>query len=132
MVAWLVESIQDEAAGLIVDLGPNTEIDDDEIEDFELVNAQLHVLHDGVVMVRRSRRLLQQLRLLDHSADGLELDLWHNDWLFDDCTDGYLFSRDCVLAVSAAVAWLRDVGGVETADRLGCSFDFADELPRNA
>ena len=91
MVARLVESIQDESAELIVDLGTNTEIPDDEIEDFELVNAQLHVLHDGMVMVRRSRRHLQQLRLLDHSEGGLKLDLWQNDWLFDDSTDGHLF-----------------------------------------
>ncbi|MGB3772162.1 MAG: hypothetical protein WBA00_13545 [Rhodococcus sp. (in: high G+C Gram-positive bacteria)] len=130
MVAWLTESIRDESAGLIVDLGPNTDIPDDEIDDFELVTAQMHLLDDGVVLVRRSRRLLHQLRLVDHSARGLELDRWHHDQAFDDCTDGYLFTRDAALAAAACVAWVRDTGGVEAADRLGCSFDFADELPR--
>ncbi len=130
MTTWLVESMRDEPAGLIIDLGPNTEIPEDEADDIELVNAQLHVLDDGVVMVRRSHRILRQLRLVDHAADGLVLDQWHHDDTFDDCTNGYLFTRDHVLAASACVAWVRDAGGVEAANRLGCSFDFADELPR--
>jgi hypothetical protein len=132
MTAWLVESMQDEPAGLVIDLGPNTDIPDDELDDIELITAQLHRLDDGVVMVRRSRRILHTLRFADHSVQGLVLERWHHDAHFDDCTDGYLFSRDLALAAGACVAWVRDAGGVEAADRLGCSFDFADELPGQA
>ncbi|GGF99553.1 hypothetical protein GCM10007304_11760 [Rhodococcoides trifolii] len=130
LAAWLVESMTDSRPGMIIDLGPNTDIPDEEIEDFELVNAQIHVLEDGVFLVRRSRRILRQLRFVDHSVAGLDLDLWHHDGLFDDCTDGYLFSRDRHLVASACAAWLRDNGGEDALDQLGCSFEFADELPR--
>ncbi|MGU3435012.1 hypothetical protein ACNHUS_18590 [Actinomycetes bacterium M1A6_2h] len=126
LAAWLIESLTDSRPGLIVDLGPNTDVP----EDFELVNAQIHVLDDGVFLVRRSRLVLGQLRLVNHSVAGLELDRWHHDDLFDDCTDGYLFSRDRHLAASACAAWLRDNGGEDALDQLGCSFEFADELPR--
>lgn len=40
-----------------------------------------------------------------HGVDGLELDRW----FCDDCTDGYLFTRDIALAADACVPWFRDV-----------------------
>lgn len=130
MIAWLVESMVDKPSGLIIDLGPNTYIPEEDAEDLEIVNAQIHVLDDGVYLIRRSRTLLQQLRLVDHGVDGLDLDRWHHDGLFDDCTDGYLFSRDRTLVASACASWFRDAGSVDALDELGCSYEFADELPR--
>jgi hypothetical protein len=73
--------------------------------------------------------VLRQLRLGDHSVEGLELDVWHHDGHFDDCTDGYLFTSDLHLAASACTAWFRDHGGLEALDALGCDYSFADALP---
>ncbi|MFW0874137.1 hypothetical protein [Rhodococcoides corynebacterioides] len=147
MTKWLVETLVGNGSGLIVDLGPSDYVapvrddaDEDEDEDAidlvdlldpddEVINAQLHVLDDGVVMVRRSRTVLRRLRLGNHSADGLELDLWHHDGHFDDCTDGYLFTTDLHLAASACTAWFRDHGGLDALDALGCDYSFPDALP---
>ncbi|WP_261767692.1 hypothetical protein [Rhodococcoides corynebacterioides] len=145
MTNWLVETLVGNGSGLIVDLGPgdyvapvrdDADVDEDAIDlvdlldpDDEVINAQLHVLDDGVVMVRRSRTVLRRLRLGDHSADGLELDLWHHDGHFDDCTDGYLFTTDLHLAASACTAWFRDHGGLDALDALGCDYSFPDALP---
>ncbi|WP_235578945.1 MULTISPECIES: hypothetical protein [unclassified Rhodococcus (in: high G+C Gram-positive bacteria)] len=123
---WLVESMIGNPVGLIVDLGPSNY--DPDVDD-EVINAQLHKLDDGVVMVRRSRTVLEQRRLLDHSVDGLTLDTWHHDDLFDDCTDGYLFTADLRLAAQACTAWFRDHGGVDSLDHLGCSYSMPDTLP---
>ncbi|MDV7198912.1 hypothetical protein R4172_15280 [Rhodococcus kroppenstedtii] len=143
MTNWLVETLVRNGSGLIVDLGPggyvapvDEDVDDDDLgladvldPDDEVINAQLHVLDDGVVMVRRSRTVLRRLRLGDHSVEGLELDVWHHDGHFDDCTDGYLFTSDLHLAASACTAWFRDHGGLEALDALGCDYSFADALP---
>lgn len=145
MTNWLVETLVGNGSGLIVDLGPGDYVapvrdvadeDEDAIDlvdlldpDDEVINAQLHVLDGGVVMVRRSRTVLRRLRLGDHSADGLELDVWHHDGHFDDCTDGYLFTTDLHLAASACTAWFRDHGGLEALDALGCDYSFPDALP---
>ena len=143
MTNWLVETLVRNGSGLIVDLGPggyvapvDEDVDEDDLgladvldPDDEVINAQLHVLDDGVVMVRRSRTVLRRLRLGDHSVEGLELDVWHHDGHFDDCTDGYLFTSDLHLAASACTAWFRDHGGLEALDALGCDYSFADALP---
>ena len=110
MIAWLVTSFTDQPVGLIIDLGPNDYVryfdaenfEGDEVEEVErVVCAQVHVLTDGVLMVRRSRTVLERLRLDDHSIEGLELDRWFFDDHFDDCTDGYVFTRDIELAADA-------------------------------
>lgn len=60
MIAWLVTSFTDQPVGLIIDLGPSdyvSYVDDEDFEDEEVervVCAQVHVLADGVLMVRRS------------------------------------------------------------------------------
>ncbi|WP_328811411.1 hypothetical protein [Rhodococcus sp. NBC_00294] len=127
--AWLMESMFDKPAGLIIELGPSDYDPDDEGDVF---NAQIHVLDDGVYMVRRSRAVLQRLRLVDHGVEGLELDHWHHDDHFDDCTDGYLFSRDTQLIANACVAWFRQNGVTDERSALGCSYEFVDELPRTS
>ncbi|MGB6182349.1 MAG: hypothetical protein WBF79_13995 [Rhodococcus sp. (in: high G+C Gram-positive bacteria)] len=126
--AWLVESLIGQGSGLIIELGPSDY--DPESED-EVINAQLHVLDDGVVMVRRSREVLERLRLAHHCSDKLELDLWHHDNRWDDCTDGYLFSRDLLLVANVCTTWFRDHGRVDSLEKLGCSYGFVDELPRS-
>ena len=127
--AWLRESLFDQPAGLIIELGPSDYDPDDEGDVF---NAQIHVLDDGVCMVRRSRSVLQRLRLADHGVHGLVLDQWHHDDHFDDCTDGYLFTRDTQLIANACVAWFRQNGVTDERSALGCSYEFVDELPRTS
>ncbi|WP_204870597.1 MULTISPECIES: hypothetical protein [Nocardiaceae] len=129
--AWLRESLFDQPAGLIIELGPS-DYDPEAEAEGDVVNAQIHVLDDGVCLVRRSRSVLQRLRLADHGVDGLVLDHWHHDDHFDDCTDGYLFSRDTQLIANACVAWFRQNGVTDERSALGCSYEFVDELPRTS
>ena len=140
MIAWLVTSFTDQPVGLIIDLGPNDYVryfDDenfegDEVEEVErVVCAQVHVLTDGVLMVRRSRTVLERLRLDDHSIEGLELDRWFFDDHFDDCTDGYVFTRDIELAADACASWFRDMPGAPTLEQIGCDYEYPVSLPRH-
>lgn len=131
MDAWLVESFYDKPLGFIVELGPNSYIPDEAEEDDDVVCAQVVVLDDDVMMLRRSRTELGHLLLADYSSTGLRLDTWHHDDRFDDCTDGYLFTRDIRLVARTCVAWFRDNVGMDTSGDLGCSYRFADELPRH-
>ncbi|MFZ2174055.1 MAG: hypothetical protein WAW17_08495 [Rhodococcus sp. (in: high G+C Gram-positive bacteria)] len=126
MVDWLVESLVDQPTALIVEIGPNMYVADD--EDDEVVCAQIQVLADGVLMLRRSHVELQHLLLADYSTDDLVLDRWHFDGHFEDCTDGYLFSRDVRLIAEACVTWFRDNWGARSTEELGCSYRFPDEL----
>ncbi|MGX7729230.1 hypothetical protein ACWPOB_08135 [Rhodococcus sp. 2H158] len=132
MSDWLVESFTGQPVGLIIDLGPSDYVhfdDDHDNVDEPVVCAQMHVLADGVLMVRRSRAVLDRLRFDTHAVDALDLDRWLFDDPFDDCTDGYLFTRDIALAAEACVSWFRDVPGVPTLDEIGCSYEFPDTLP---
>ncbi|WP_188544037.1 hypothetical protein [Rhodococcoides trifolii] len=131
MAAWLVESMHGKPVGLVIELGPSDYGPAEEEEGAPVVCAQIQVLDDGVFMVRRSREVLGYLMLADHSADGLELDTWHHDDHFDDCTDGYLFTRDTRLIANTCITWFRDNTGMTTSDDLGCNYRFADELPRS-
>ncbi|MDI9970773.1 hypothetical protein QM623_19925, partial [Rhodococcus ruber] len=62
MIDWLVDSFTDKPTGLVIDLGPSGYVvprDYDEDDDESpVVCAQVHVLADGVLMVRRSRTVL--------------------------------------------------------------------------
>jgi len=135
MIDWLVDSFTDKPTGLVIDLGPSGYVapldhDEDEDEDEDpVVCAQVHVLADGVLMVRRSRTVLGRLRLDTHAVDGLELDRWFFDGHFDDCSAGYLFTRDVTLAADACVSWFRDSPDAPPLDELGCEYEFPDTLP---
>ncbi|CDZ92573.1 hypothetical protein ACWDT5_22135 [Rhodococcus aetherivorans] len=133
MIDWLVDSFTDKPTGLVIDLGPSGYVvprDYDEDDDESpVVCAQVHVLADGVLMVRRSRTVLGRLRLDTHAVEGLELDRWFFDGHFDDCTEGYLFTRDVVLAADACVSWFRDSPDAPPLDELGCEYEFPDTLP---
>ena len=129
MAAWLADSLSDKPTAFVLDMGPNSyliEGDDDE----EVVCAQAQVLADGVLMLRRSRSVLGHLLIGDYSVDGLELDRWHYDDRFDDCTDGYLFSRDAGLIADLCVTWFRDNWGAASTADLGCEYRFPDVLGR--
>ncbi|WP_072687121.1 hypothetical protein [Rhodococcus marinonascens] len=126
MVDWLVESLVDQPVALIVELGPNTYISDD--EDDEVVCVQIQVLADDVLLLRRSRTVLGHLLIADYSTGDLVLDRWHFDGHFEDCTDGYIFSRDAHLIANICVTWFRDNWGARSTDELGCSYRFPDEL----
>lgn len=132
MIDWLVESFTDQPTGLIIDLGPSDYVhvdDDHDNVDEPVVCSQMHVLADGVLMVRRSRTVLDRLRFDSHAVDALDLDRWFFDDHFDDCTDGYLFTRDIALAADVCVSWFRDVPGAPSLVEIGCSYEFPDTLP---
>ncbi|MGW6374540.1 hypothetical protein ACWFRB_00570 [Rhodococcus sp. NPDC055112] len=127
MAEWLVDSLTDKPVAFILEMGPSNYLDRDDEE--EVVCAQIHVLADGVLLLRRSRVVLRHLMFADHSTDGLVLDRWHFDDHFEDCTDGYIFSRDTRLVADTCVTWFRDNWGTRTTDELGCSYEFPDTLP---
>ncbi|UYP17172.1 hypothetical protein OED52_10525 [Rhodococcus sp. Z13] len=129
MVEWLVESLTGRPTGFVLDVGPSDYAPSEDDPD-DVVCAQVHVLDDGVLLLRRSRTELDQLLLADHSPAGLVLDHWHTDTFFPDCTDGYLFSRDVRLIAEACVAWFRMDPSIDTTEQLGCSYRFPDALPR--
>ncbi|MDV6297368.1 hypothetical protein ACWEQV_28855 [Rhodococcus aetherivorans] len=132
MTDWLLDSFTDQPAGLIIDLGPNDDVHFDDIYDSAhetVMCAQLHVLADGVLMVRRSRTVLDRLRFASHAIDGADPSRWFFDDHFDDCTDGYLFTRDIALAAQACVSWFRDIPGAPTLKEIGCAYEFPDTLP---
>ena len=126
---WLVDSLFAKPSGLIIELGPRDYVPGDDDSD-DIVCAQIVVLDDGVFMLRRSRTVLRHLLLADYSEEGLYLDNWHFDDYFDDCTDGYLFSRDSRLIADACSVWFRDNAASGSTGELGCSYRFPDELPR--
>ncbi|AMY26097.1 hypothetical protein A3Q41_04835 [Rhodococcoides fascians] len=130
MTEWLTESLADKPVALIIDLGPSDYIPSEHDSD-DVVNAQLQVMADDVFMVRRSRTELGHLRLADYSTSFVELDTWYLAEHFDDCTDGYLFTRDRRLAAETCVTWFRDNQGAHSTGELGCSYWFADELLPN-
>lgn len=129
MTEWLAESMYNQPLGFLIELGPQ---DDDESDDTPVVCAQVVFLSDGVLMLRLSKQVLERLSFADYSSDGLALDTWHYDGYFDDCTDGYLFTRDIRLVAQTCTSWFRDKAGFGTADALGCSYRTADELPRSS
>ncbi|WP_430335381.1 hypothetical protein [Rhodococcus sp. ACT016] len=129
MVDWLVESLTGQPVAFMLEMGPNGYRSQDEFD--EIACAQITMLEDGVLMLRRSRSVLDQLILADYSVDRLSLDRWFFDDHFADCTDGYLFTRDVRLVADACVAWFRDEWGTRSTDDLGCDYRFPDELPRN-
>ncbi|OZC49406.1 hypothetical protein CH289_17275 [Rhodococcus sp. RS1C4] len=129
MNAWLIESMYAKPVGLVVELGPSHYIAD-ERDDADMVCAQVVALSDGVMMLRRSRSELGHLLLADYSSAGLRLDEWQHDGHFDDCTDGYMFTKDIRLVARTCVAWFRIEAGIATPDEIDCSYRFPDKLPR--
>nr|WP_296779187.1 hypothetical protein [Rhodococcus sp. (in: high G+C Gram-positive bacteria)] len=128
---WLVESLFDQPVALIIDLGPSDYIrsdDEEDDDDDEVVCAQIQVMADRVFLLRRSRSELGHLLLADYSTAGVTLDKWYNNDQFDDCTDGYIFSRDARLIADTCVTWFRDNWGARSTDELGCDYRFPDVL----
>ncbi|MDV8079639.1 hypothetical protein R4P47_24005 [Rhodococcus sp. IEGM 1370] len=83
---------------------------------------------DDVFMVRRSRVKLGHLMFADYSTDYVELDRWYLAPHFDDCTDGYLFTKDRRLAAETCVTWFRDNQGASEPSKIGCDYRYPDEL----
>lgn len=126
MADWLADSLAGKPVAFILELGPQSFINGESPD--AVICAQVQVLDDGVLMLRRSRTVLGHLLLADYSSAGLTLDLWHNDGHFDDCTDGYIFSRDTRLIADIAVTWFRENWAAEGPTDLGCDYRFPDHL----
>ena len=128
MTEWVVESVSDKPVGFVFDLGPRDYGPAEEEEGIEAVCAQVVILQDDVLMLRRSRIVLHRLNLGDHSVDDLPLEEWLDGEHFEDCTDGYFFTQDVDLVADAVTSWFRDCGLVSTPEDLGCSYEFPDSL----
>jgi len=131
MTTWIVESLADKPVGFIFEMGPSGYVyhDDDEDEDeVDVACVQVQMLAGGVMMLRRSRSVLGHLLIADYSSDKLPLNRWLFNDNFDDCTDGYLFSRDSLLLADACVTWFRDNCGTRSPNDLGCEYRYPDEL----
>ncbi|MCZ4278836.1 hypothetical protein [Rhodococcoides yunnanense] len=83
---------------------------------------------NGVYMVRRSRTELGHLMLAAYSTAGVTLDKWYLQEHFDDCTDGYMFTKDRRLAAETYATWFRDNQGASMTSELGCNYRYGDEL----
>ncbi|OZD03666.1 hypothetical protein CH281_12045 [Rhodococcus sp. 06-221-2] len=130
MTEWLTESLADKPCALIIDLGPSDYIPSEDDEN-DVVCAQLIVMADEVFMVRRSRVEVGHLMFADYSTEYVELDRWYLAPHFDDCTDGYLFTKDRRLAAETCVTWFRDNQGASEPDNIGCDYRYPDELLPN-
>ena len=128
MTEWVVESVSDKPVGFVFDLGPRDYGPAEEEEGREAICAQVVVLQEDVLMLRRSRVVLRRLNLGDHSVDDLPLEEWLDGEHFEDCTDGYFFTQDVDLVADAVTSWFRDCGLVATPDELGCSYEFPEDL----
>ncbi|WP_261768989.1 MULTISPECIES: hypothetical protein [unclassified Rhodococcus (in: high G+C Gram-positive bacteria)] len=126
-VEWLVESLADQPVALIIDLGPNDYVQSEDDAD-DVPCAQLQVMADDVFMVRRSRTELGHLMLASYSTAGVTLDRWYLQEHFDDCTDGYMFTKDRRLAAETCVTWFRDNQSAAMTSELGCNYRYADVL----
>lgn len=124
---WLVHSLGRLDVGDILEIGPSDAMVHH--ADEHVPCAQFQALEDGCRWMRQSTTMLGVPLLVDFSTAGLQLDVWHHDGAFDDCTDGYLFSTDHDLLAHSCVAWFRDRHGLEF-DQLGCELQPADRLPR--
>ncbi|OUS97448.1 hypothetical protein CA951_02795 [Rhodococcus sp. NCIMB 12038] len=126
---WLVESLADKPIGFILEVGPRNYVTGEENdEDEDVVCAQIQVLAGGVLMLRRSRTELGHLLLVDYSTDDLVLEQWYFDDHFEDCTDGYLFSRDVTLLAHTCVTWIQENEGNGSTNDIGCNYRFPDTL----
>ncbi|WP_237669242.1 MULTISPECIES: hypothetical protein [unclassified Rhodococcus (in: high G+C Gram-positive bacteria)] len=124
---WLTESLVDQPVALIIDLGPNDYIPSEHESD-DVLCAQLQVMEDDVFLVRRSRTELGHLLLANYSTAAITLDKWYLQEHFDDCTDGYLFTKDRRLAAETCVTWFRDKQDPNEKIDIGCNYRFADQL----
>lgn len=128
MATWLAESFDVMPVGSILDLGPGGELVTD-AEDL-VVCAQVRKLDDDALWLRVSDRILGVPLVIDLSTEGLAFDVWATEGLFDDCSEGQIFSRNAVAIADLCVSWFRDRRGVESFNDLGFDFLDLDELPR--
>ncbi|GGF35642.1 hypothetical protein [Williamsia phyllosphaerae] len=127
MAEWIATSLTDKPVGMIFEIGPAHFIYHAE-HDQDVACVQAVILEDGVVMLRRSREMLLRLNVVDFRSRGLPIYRWLMNGHFEDCTDGYIFSRDQELLAGAVVAWFRDTCGIASPDDLGCEYSLPDTL----
>ena len=67
-----------------------------------------------------------------YDGDNVELDTWHHDDLFEDCTHGYLVSASPQMVADLVVGWFRERCGFAEPDVIGFAYMRAKSLPRTA
>lgn len=134
MSAWIADALPFVLPGTTLDFGPadlrvfdEPALDDiapDEEERPAALCAQIVAL-SGRYLVRRSTVVLDVLRFVDHDAAIVAPNRWFSDDPYGDCTHGYLYVDDELLAAQICTAWLRDQSGEETP----ASFAFSQDDP---
>lgn len=81
--------------------------------------VQAVALEDSALLFRRSRVVMGVPLLQNYSLEGIDLDAWRGDPLFEDCTDGFIISRDARMLANVSVSWFRDCHALEL-EELGC------------
>ena len=130
VIAWLIESFDALDVGDVLELGPSDHVLFEVDEGDEIVpTAQAQALRGGVVWLRLSTQVQGVPLLSSFSSKGIDLDVWHDGSMFEDCSDGYLASKDFAILAEACVTWFRDRQGFHYDD-LGCEHHRALTLRR--
>lgn len=128
MTEWLQDSVEALAPGAILDVGPAGVVIYSGAED--MICAQVRKLEDDVLWLRVSDAMLGVPHVVDLSVNGLVLDTWLDDELFDDCTEAQLFSRDSSMIAEACVSWFQVRRGFSDSSDLGFEHIQVETLPR--
>lgn len=115
---WVSDALVTLTAGDTFEIGTfNCEVFDDPTAASPCVQAI--ALDDGALLFRRSRVVMGVPLLQTYSLEGIDLDAWRGDPLFEDCTDGFIISRDARMLANVSVSWFRDCHALEFKE-LGC------------
>ena len=114
---WLAATVAELPVASVIDAGRGDA--SPETDGYEIECAQMQRLHGGRVLLRLSTTLMI-IPLLDaYDADGTELDRWHYDDLFEDCTHGYLVSDSPTVIADLVIGWFRERCGYADPERIG-------------
>ncbi len=127
---WLAARLVELPVAGVIDAGRADALVGSDVYDVEC--AQMQRLHGGRTLLRLSTTLMIIPLLDEYRGDGMELDRWHHDDLFEDCTHGYLVSDSPLLIADLVVAWFRHRCGFADADQVGFAYMRAKSLPHTA
>ncbi|MFW0789055.1 hypothetical protein [Gordonia sp. CPCC 205333] len=124
--AWLEERICGVPVAGVLDVGPHHVCVGDS---YDVHCAQIQRLAGGRLLLRLSTMLMIIPLLDSYAAPDTELNRWHHDDLFEDCTHGYLVTESASVIADLVMAWFRDRGGFSSPDELGYCTTTPKRLP---